>query len=119
MRRVLYILAVVALPAGAIVAQIEEAPAQSPEKIREFSRKNTERLSKELMLSEQQYQEVAKINDEFAHQAIQLNEQRKKALQEREEKLKKVLTEEQYTKLKNDRKSRREKNRERRKARNK
>ncbi|MFN4298987.1 MAG: hypothetical protein ACK4EX_04540 [Thermaurantimonas sp.] len=119
MRSLIIILLAFVLPVGALMAQLEESPALSPERIKELAKRNTDRLSKELMLSEQQYLEVSKINDEFAEQAIYLNEQRKKAIQDREEKLKKVLTEEQFNKLKNERKNRREKLKERRKARNK
>ncbi|MCX8149164.1 hypothetical protein, partial [Thermaurantimonas aggregans] len=70
MRNLFAILAAILLPVSALMAQLEEAPTQSPEKIKELAKRNTDRLSKELMLSEQQYREVSKINDEFAEKAI-------------------------------------------------
>lgn len=114
MNKVINTMAVVLMPMSVVLSQTIGTPGQSPERIREISRKNTERLTKELMLSEQQIVEVSKINDEAAEDMIRLNEERQKAIREREEKLRQVLTEDQYKKLNQDRSTKREKIRERR-----
>ncbi len=112
MKNVLKILGILFLPVALTHAQSDETPVPSPQKVREMSRKNTERLTERLRLSEQQIVEVSNINDEMAERMIQLNQQRQNIMQEREEKLKKVLTEEQYQKLQSERSEKRKKAKE-------
>ncbi|MGR3810927.1 hypothetical protein [Jiulongibacter sp. NS-SX5] len=75
----------------------------------ERAQKHAERMKKDLDLTEKQYKQVIKMNEERAEHMKALREELKKEQKAYQEDLKAILTEEQLTKLEAQKKERRKK----------